>query len=221
MGAVKKSKKINSPSAGGIGSARGNVYQKKAAAWWLTRVLTQNKTIGGAFGLSTGVLPIRVFGQTEDPVDDVRIEFDDESRFFLQCKRSVSLSHNLESEFGKAWAQFCGQLKRTKGSANPVRCVLCYEESNSALAKLQEVFQRARQDSRWTRIIGYALTQREKLAAKTLSQLHSKLLAQDRSLPTLLVTWFRQFIFIVLMLAIHATLMFNPQRRFRTGFSQT
>jgi hypothetical protein len=185
MGAVKKSKNTNSPSAGGVGSARGNVYQKKAVAWWLTRVLTQNKTIGAAFDLSAGVLPIRVFGQTEDPVDDVRIEFDDESRFFLQCKRSVSLSHNLESEFGKAWAQFCGQLKRTKGSANPVRCVLCYEESNSALAKLQEVFLRARQDSRWTRLSSCALTQKEKLATKILSRLHSKLLAQDRSLPTL------------------------------------
>lgn len=182
---MKTPKKTRSSSAGGVAGARGNVYQKRAAAWWLTRVLSQNKTIGAAFGLSAGVLPIRVFGQTEDSVDDVRIEFDDESRLFLQCKRSVSLSHDLTSEFGKAWAQFCGQLKRTKGSANPVRCVLCYEESNSALAKLQEVFLRARQDSRWTRLSSYALTQKEKLATKTLSRLHSKLLAQDRSLPTI------------------------------------
>lgn len=168
-----------------MASARGNVYQKKAAAWWLTRVLTQNKTIGAAFGLSAGVLPIRVFGQTEDPVDDVRIEFDDESRFFLQCKRSVSLSHNLTSEFGKAWVQFCEQLKRAKGSIYPVRCVLCYEEPNGALAKLKEVFQRACQNSEWTSLKGYTRTQKEKAATTTLSRLHSKLLAQDRSLPTL------------------------------------
>jgi len=182
---VKTPKKTRSSSAGGTASARGNIYHKKVAAWWLTRVLTQNTTIGPAFGLSAGVLPIRVFGQTEDPVDDVRVEFSDESRFFLQCKRSVSLSQNPTSEFGKAWSQFCEQIKRAKDSGYPVRCVLCYEEPNSALAKLHEVFQRARQDSNWTRLTGCTNTQLEKSAATTLSRLHAKLLAKDSSLPTL------------------------------------
>ena len=139
MGAVKKSKNTNSPSAGGVGSARGNVYQKKAVAWWLTRILTQNTRVGAAFGLSVGMLPIRVSGQTEDPVDDMRVEFNDGSRFFLQCKRSVRLSDNLKSEFAKAWAQFCQQIKSSKDSVRPVRCILCYEEPNSALTKLDEV----------------------------------------------------------------------------------
>jgi hypothetical protein len=183
MGAIKKSKKTNSPSAGGVGSARGNIYQKKVAAWWLTRVLTQNTTIGVAFGLSAGALPIRVFGQTEDPVDDVRVEFSDESRLFLQCKSSVSLSQNLTSEFGKAWAQFCQQVKRAKNSAYLVRCALCYEQPNSALTKLREVFGRARQDFRWTTLSGYARTKQEKVVTATLSRLHSKLLVKDSSLP--------------------------------------
>jgi hypothetical protein len=53
--AVRQSRRANSPSAGGVGSSIGNVYQKKVAAWWLTRVLTQNTTIGAAFGLSAGI----------------------------------------------------------------------------------------------------------------------------------------------------------------------
>jgi hypothetical protein len=60
MGAIKKRKQQNAPSAGGAASARGNLYQQKAAAWWLTRVLTQNTTIGAAFGLSSGVMPVRI-----------------------------------------------------------------------------------------------------------------------------------------------------------------
>ncbi len=182
---AKKPKRRNAPSAGGAASARGNVYQQKAAAWWLTRVLTQNTTIGAAFDLSAGVLPVRIFGQTEDPVDDVRVEFGDDSRFFLQCKRSVSISQKPTSEFGKAWTQFCQQLKRAKDSAHPVRCILCYEEPNTALTKLHEVFRRARQESEWTKLVSYARTQKEKAAAIILMRLHTKLLAKDGSLPTL------------------------------------
>ena len=185
MGAAKKSKRRNAPSAGGAASARGNVYQQRAAAWWLTRVLTQNTTIGAAFGLAAGVLPVRIFGQTEDPVDDVRVEFSDDCRFFLQCKRSVSISPKPTSEFGKAWLQFCQQVKRAKGSTHPMRCILSYEESNTSLTKLHEVFRRARQEPGWTKLASYARTQIERAAATTVTQLHAKLLAKDRSLPPL------------------------------------
>src|ERR1035438_1827634 len=132
---ASRKKRNNSPSAGGVGSARGTVYQSKAAAWWLTRVLTQNTTIGALFGLSGGAFPIRVVGQTEDPVDDMRVEFNDNSTVFLQCKRSVSLSNNLASEFGKAWRQFCQQAKNGQESKHLARCILCYEEPNPSLAK--------------------------------------------------------------------------------------
>src|SRR5258706_10611971 len=97
MGVAKKMKRRNAPSAGGVAGARGNLYQQKVGAWWLTRVLTQSTTIGSAFGLVTGAVPVRVVGQTEDPVDDVRIEFSDESSLFLQCKRAVSLSEKPAS----------------------------------------------------------------------------------------------------------------------------
>ena len=182
---VKALKKTRSSSAGGVAGARGNVYQKKVAAWWLTRVLTQNTTIGAAFGLSAGVLPIRAYGQTEDPVDDIKIKFGDESCFFLQCKRSVRLSDNISSEFAKAWAQFCQQIKRSKNLACPLRCILCYGEPNSLLTKLNEVFKRARHDSEWTKLISCARTQQEKAAAITLNRLHAKLRAKDRNLPPL------------------------------------
>ena len=89
---VKTSKKTRSSSAGGVAGARGNVYQKKAAAWWLTRVLTQNTTIGAGFGLSAGVLPIRVFGQTEDPVDDVRVEFGDSFHAAMDAVSTAGVS---------------------------------------------------------------------------------------------------------------------------------
>jgi hypothetical protein len=176
MRAATKSKKTNPPSVGGVGSARGNTYQKKIAAWWLIRVLTQNTTLGAAFGLSAGMIPIRVFGQTDDPVDDIRVEFSDKSRFFIQCQRSVSLSHFFASEFGKTWEQFCQQIELAKESANPIRCVLCYEQSNAALTGLREVFGRARHDSDWTRLTGCARTQKEKRATATLSRLHTNVL---------------------------------------------
>ncbi|GEM_PF-3475368 len=149
------------------------------------RVLTQNTRIGAAFGLSSEVLPNRIVGQTEDPVDDVRVEFSDDSRLFLQCKRSVSLSQNPASEFGKTWRQFCQQVNRAKGSAPPIRCVLCYEAPNGALSKLHEVFRRARHDSEYTKLVTYARTKAEKDAARVLHRLHARLLAKDRSLPKL------------------------------------
>src|ERR1035437_480254 len=182
---ASRKKRNNSPSAGGVGSARGTVYQSKAAAWWLTRVLTQNTTIGALFGLSGGAFPIRVVGQTEDPVDDMRVEFNDDSIVFLQCKRSVSLSNNLASEFGKAWRQFCQQVKNGQESKHLARCILCYEEPNPALAKLHEVFRRARQDSEWMKLTDCARTKQETLAARTLSQLHFKLLSKEPGLPPL------------------------------------
>src|SRR5689334_7191801 len=185
MGAAKKSKRRTAPSAGGAGGAAGNVYQKRVAAWWLTRILTQNTIVGAAFGLSAGALPVRILGQTEDPVDDVRVEFSDDARFFLQCKRSVSVSQQPTSEFGKAWTQFCQQVKRAKDSAHPIRCILCYEEPNTVLTKLHEVFWRARQESEWTKLASCARTQLEKAAATTLTRLHTKLQAKDRNLPTL------------------------------------
>ena len=185
MRGAKKSKRKNASSAGGAASACGNVYQQKAAAWWLTRVLTQNSTIGAAFGLCSGALPVRIVGQTEDPVDDVRVEFSDDSRLFLQCKRSTTLSQIPSSEFGKAWTQFCQQVKRANDSAHPIQCVLCYEVPNTALSKLDAVFRRARQESGWTRLAAFARTQTEKAAATALSRLHNKLRAKDKSLPDL------------------------------------
>lgn len=115
----------------------------------------------------------------------MRVEFSDDSTLFLQCKRSVSLSHNPASEFGKAWRQFCQQVKSGQESNHPIRCILCYEEPNTALAKLREVFRRARQDSGWTKLIDCARTKQETLGARTLSQLHSKLLSAEPGLPPL------------------------------------
>ncbi|EFH86380.1 hypothetical protein [Ktedonobacter racemifer] len=105
-------------NASGSATNAGIDYQQRVAAWLLVALLF-GKDISRDFGGLNNNSPIKnVAFETNDSVDDLKAELNDKSVVYLQVKRSINLSTNVNSDFHKTMKQFIKQFVSHKHSKN-------------------------------------------------------------------------------------------------------
>ncbi|MGO9120251.1 MAG: hypothetical protein ACLQPD_21885 [Desulfomonilaceae bacterium] len=155
---------------GGAAVAAGVQYQARVTAWWAAHVLLQSVGIGKQFDLPDSAMATRIYCETTDSVDDVRIEFND-GVIFGQCKRSLQRSTSPDSEFGGVFHQFLSELGRDSFERTQSRFVLFYEEHNSRLRRLGILLNRHRTYPAGTNLGDAAMNNDERQIAADLDQL--------------------------------------------------
>src|SRR5689334_7474376 len=113
---------------GGAAMSGGQRFQAQVTAWWAARVLLQTQ-IGQPYGLPAVSVAKRIYCETTDSIDDIRIEVSGGNRIFGQCKRTLSLSTSAESEWASVISQFYGELMQPS-PADGRRFMLFYERTN-------------------------------------------------------------------------------------------
>ena len=97
--------------AGGAAMAGGEVFQAQVTAFFCARILLQTP-IGAMYDLPVDSIVIRVLSETEDSVDDLRIEASCGARIFGQCKRSLTLSSSVTGQWASVLKQFYAECLR-------------------------------------------------------------------------------------------------------------
>jgi hypothetical protein len=142
--ATARSHRNNKVNAGGAATTLGIRYQAQVTAWWAGRILLQTSGIGTEFDLSAIATAERLYCETNDGIDDVRIELSDGSSIFGQCKTSLQRSVNSKSKFAEVFSQFIRETLNLSGAQNERRFVLFYENHNKSLERLRVILNRYR-----------------------------------------------------------------------------
>ncbi len=145
--------------SGGAAMAGGQRFQARVTAWWCARVLLQTP-MGELFGFKAESVPQRIFSETNDDVDDLRVEFDASEVLFGQCKRSLSLSSSVDSEWGSVVKQFYREQQNISPGIGYC-LILFYEKNNRRLKMLEQILRRYRQSPQGSNIIDAAKNQQE------------------------------------------------------------
>jgi hypothetical protein len=136
------SKKSN---AGGAAMAGGARFQARVSAWYCARILLQTPAIGQDFDLPATSIAERIYCETKDSIDDLRVELTGKDKIYGQCKTSLSLSSKTNSEWASVLIQFYKELEKTPVTGVERRFVLFYENTNGNLEKLSKFLKRYRQ----------------------------------------------------------------------------
>jgi hypothetical protein len=179
--------------------AGGQRFQAQMTAWWAARVLLQTR-VGQRFDLSALSTAQRIYAETADRVDDIRVEFTDQGILYGQCKKTLHLSANPKSEWASVMIQFHTELERTKPTEAQRRFVVFYEAHNGNLEKLNAVLNRYRQLTAGTAFLDAATNAAERALVNNLSELLASLQASrglneesDRTEELLRSTYIEQF----------------------------
>lgn len=132
-------------SAGGAAMAGGERFQARVSAWYCARILLQTPDIAEEFDLPTTSIAERIYCETQDNTDDLRIEFSGNSYIYGQCKTSLSLSSAADSTWASVLTQFYLDLDKSALIGVEKRFVLFYQNSNKNLEKLSLLLKRYRQ----------------------------------------------------------------------------
>ena len=174
---------VDSHQAGGAAMASGQRFQAQVTAWWCARILLQTRN-GQRFDLPATLTPERIYCETADSIDDLRVEFSGNGRVFGQCKRSLSLSTNIESEWASVLKQFYNELEGALPIKVERRFVLFYENPNRSLRTLDTILRRYRQLPAGTPLVDAARNQQERSLVNTLNTLLDSL-QENPELPNL------------------------------------
>ncbi len=137
--------------------AGGQRFQAQTTAWWASRILSQT-SVGKQFDVAANAIPISISSETGDAIDDLRVTLTGETKLFGQCKRSLAISGNVQSEFGSVLEQFGRELIReSPKSGNTRRFVLYYEKNNESLKVLGRLLGRFRTSSSSTKLTDVAM----------------------------------------------------------------
>lgn len=158
----------DSHRAGGAAMARGQRFQAQVTAWWCARMLLQTP-VGQRYDLPPVSTPERIYCETTDSVDDLRVEFSGNGRVYGQCKRSLTLSNNIESEWASVLKQFYNELQRVPPIEVERRFVLFYENPNNHLRTLDAVLRRYRGLPAGMSLVDAASNQQERNLANSLN----------------------------------------------------
>lgn len=134
----------DSHKAGGAAMAGGQHFQAQVTAWWCAHILLQTP-LGSGFDLSVNSIPERVYCETTDSIDDLRVEFSGKEQVFGQCKKRLNLSSDIKSDWASVLKQFYGELQHNSSSEIIRRFVLFYEKPNENLRTLNMILRRYRQ----------------------------------------------------------------------------
>lgn len=168
-----------SNNAGGSAMAGGARFQARVSAWYCARILLQTPAIGQGFDLPATSIAERIYCETKDSIDDLRVELTGNDKIYGQCKRSISLSKNTNSDWASVLIQFYKELEKTMVTGRERRFVLFYEENNSNLDKLSNFLKRYRQLPHGSALINAAHNEPEEDLANNLETLLQDLHSKD------------------------------------------
>lgn len=160
-----------SSKAGGAAMAGGERFQARVTAWYAARILLQTSAIGQEFDLPATSIAERIYCETKDSVDDLRVELTGKERIYGQCKTSLSLSTTVKSEWASVLIQFYEELERISSTGGERRFVLFYQNNNGNLEKLSAVLKRYRQLPNGTPLINAAFNEDEEGLVNNLNNL--------------------------------------------------
>ena len=148
--------------------AGGQRFQAQTTAWWASRILSQT-AVGKQFDVATNSIPISISSETGDAVDDLRVSLTGQTKLFGQCKKSLTISGNVKSDFGSVLEQFGRELVReSPKDGNTRRFVLYYEKNNESLKVLGRLLERFRTSSSATKLTDVAMNNIEQaVSSKT------------------------------------------------------
>jgi hypothetical protein len=132
-------------NAGGSAMSLGARFQARVSAWYCARILLQTPAIGQDFDLPATSIAERIYCETKDSIDDLRVELTGKDKIYGQCKTSLSLSSKTNSEWASVLIQFYKELEKTPVTGVERRFVLFYENTNGNLEKLSKFLKRYRQ----------------------------------------------------------------------------
>ena len=170
------SKKSN---AGGAAMAGGARFQARVSAWYCARILLQTPAIGQDFDLPATSIAERIYCETKDSIDDLRVELTGNDKIYGQCKTSISLSTDTGSEWASVLIQFYKELEKKTVGGGERRFVLFYERTNGNLEKLSTFLKRYRQLPAGSPLIDAAHNKEEKDISNDLENLLQSLHSED------------------------------------------
>jgi len=179
-------------SSGGKAEASGGNYETLVATWYAHSVL-----LGGIaqppFDLHTDTQIVSFTCQSDAPVDDVNANTGDAGIIFVQAKRSVDMSSAATSSFAGALDQFVRQVKACAAAdpkhawSRPLdpsrdRLILATRSASSSKVTetLPELLRRIRDRSDVRTLKQVAVSQTEKMAAKTVETNLNRSLLEGR-----------------------------------------
>jgi hypothetical protein len=171
------SKKFN--AGGGAATAGGIRFQARVSAWYCARILLQTPAIGQDFDLPATSIAERIYCETKDFPDDLRVELTGNGKIYGQCKTSISLSTNTNSDWASVLIQFYKELKKTPVTGVERRFVLFYENTNGNLEKLSKFLKRYRQLPTGSPLIDAAHNTDEENISNNLENLLQTLHSED------------------------------------------
>jgi hypothetical protein len=160
-----------SSKAGGAAMAGGERFQARVAAWYAARILLQSPAIGQEFDLPATSIAERISCETQDSVDDLRVDLTGNEKIYGQCKTSLSLSTKTDSEWASVLIQFYKELAQISTTGVEGRFVLFYQDNNGNLDKLSAVLKRYRHLPPGTPLIDAAFNDSERTLVNNLNNL--------------------------------------------------
>jgi len=166
-------------TAGGAATAGGIRFQARVSAWYCARILLQTPAIGQDFDLPATSIAERIYCETKDSIDDLRVELTGNGKIYGQCKTSISLSTGTSSKWASVLIQFYKELEKKTVARGERRFVLFYENTNGELEKLSKFLKRYRQLPTGSPLIDAACNIDEENLAKNLDTLLQTLHSED------------------------------------------
>jgi len=154
--------------------AGGAHFQAQAVTWFAVQVLLRTP-IGQNFGLPDPSVPERIASETDESLDDIRVDLSNEESLCCQCKRSLSLSTKADSPLGSTLAQCHTQLQRPHSGTGEQRFVVIYGESNGSLSTLKKLLERYRGTAPGTSLTDVARNKAETAVAQKMKALFTAL----------------------------------------------
>lgn len=129
-------------NAGGAATFQGTDYQARIAAWLAARALSGNSA-APLWDWPQDSQIRSIWMETDDSVDDIRVDGGSAGSAFIQAKHHVSVSNLPISAFGKAMQQFVAQYESTR-TIDRLVLVAASGSSRRVLETLPAMLQRAR-----------------------------------------------------------------------------
>jgi hypothetical protein len=164
----------SSSKGGGVAMTGGHRFQARVTAWWCARIVLRTQ-VGRMFDLAATSVAERIYCETSDSVDDLRVELTGGAKVYGQCKRSQFLSDDPESKWGSVIKQFYKEFERPPATGVERRFVLFYEENNENLVKLRAILDRYRSLPRGTPLTDAASNKEDQEIVSNLEKLLDKL----------------------------------------------
>jgi hypothetical protein len=166
--------RTNQSAAAGSAPGSGVRFQAQVTAWWAARILLRTP-VGERYVLPAAAVPERLYCESGDHVDDIRIELSDDIRIYGQCKRSISVGKAIRSIWAEVLLQFAKQFEEEAVAPTARRYVLFYEEPNGTLRQLAHLLDRYRDRTEPRALVAEARTDEERKIAGSLEKLLGEL----------------------------------------------